>query len=64
MPIVFLGSWKTSSGVVVNAVKVAINVGYHHFDCTYLDLNERGVGMRINSKSKAAEAKSGSVCHQ
>lgn len=49
--------FQASPGEVTDAVKLAINLGYRHFDCAYLYHNESEVGMGISEKIKEGVVK-------
>ncbi|KAF5276029.1 hypothetical protein FQA39_LY00825 [Lamprigera yunnana] len=57
MPMLGLGTWQLAPGEVGKVVKVAIDIGYRHFDCAFLYDNESEIGSAIRQKISEGSVK-------
>ena len=55
MPLLGLGTWKSSRKSVYQAVRWAIEAGYRHIDCAFIYNNERDVGRALHDAMQAGD---------
>ncbi len=55
IPMLGLGTWKSPSREVYNAVREAIRVGYRHIDCAAIYGNEQEVGKAVRNAIQAGD---------
>lgn len=48
MPAIGLGTWKSSRGVIGEAISIALEAGYRHIDCASTYGNEKEIGQALN----------------
>jgi predicted oxidoreductase len=55
MPSLALGTWRTDNGLLYEAVREAIRVGYRHLDCAPIYQNQHIIGSAIADAISAGE---------
>lgn len=48
MPVIGLGTWKSASGEVYQAIRWALKLGYTHFDCAQIYKNQEEIGAALH----------------
>ena len=57
MPIIGLGTWKSTSSDIYEVVNDALRLGYRHIDCAAIYGNETGVGQALTNSFNAGAVK-------
>jgi len=57
MPALGLGTWKSQPGEVYKAVREAIKLGYRHFDCAFIYMNEAEIGQALTDSFADGDVK-------
>jgi alcohol dehydrogenase (NADP+) len=57
LDILGLGTWKSKPGEVYDAVRSAIRIGYRHFDCAFIYMNEKEIGQALADAFKDGDVK-------
>ncbi len=55
LPMIGLGTWKSEPGVVYEAIREAINIGYRHIDCAPVYGNEPEIGQAFHDAFKEGD---------
>lgn len=55
LDILGLGTWKSKPGEVAEAIREAIRIGYRHFDCAFIYMNEKEIGDAFAAAIKAGD---------